>query len=132
MASAIIEDYGANTGGGESGYDLDFLAVSSGIDLTIESGIGDGVILDLNSPNSTLASGTYTWSGTRTDYTLVWAVIFINFDIDLNTGTKVAAIGGTVTVSVNENIYTVDFNLAMSDGKTVTGSYSGPAPVYYI
>ena len=40
------------------------------------------------------------------------------------------AIGGTVTISVNGNTYTVDFNLDMEDGKTVTGSYSGPAPVF--
>ena len=131
LTSAIIRDSGANTGGGESGYNFDFLAASSGVDLTIFSGIGDVVLLDLNSPYSPLDSGTYTWSSTRTDYTLVRAVIGINYDLGLDTGPAVIAIGGTVTVKLDgSTIYTVDFTLAMADGKTVTGSYSGPAPVF--
>ena len=130
LASGGIEDKGANTGPGESGYNLNFMAVSSGVDMIIVSGIGDGVYFALTSPNSTLASGTYTWSNTRTDFTLVDAIIGINLDPD--TGTLVWAIGGTVTVSVNGNIYTVEFTLAMEDGKTVTGNYSGPAPVLEI
>ena len=64
LTSAFIEEYGVNTEPGESGYDLDFIAFSYGM--------SEFVYLDLTSPNSTLASGTYTWSNTRTDFTLAW------------------------------------------------------------
>ena len=130
LASAIIEDYGANTEPGESGYDLDFWVATSGVDLINWTGIGDLVVLDLNSPNSTLAPGTYTWSDTRTDFTLVDSVLIINYNLDTGAGTFVWVIDGTATVSVNGDTYTVEFTLDLIDGKTVTGRYSGPAPVF--
>ncbi len=133
LASAIIEDYGALLGEDESGYDLDFTAGTfeqAFFEDGPPPGIHSIIFLDLISPTPTLASGTYTWSTTRTDFTLFDAMIFLNADFQSGSGTLIRPESGTVTVSVNGDIYTVEFTLILTDGKTVTGRYSGAAPVF--
>jgi hypothetical protein len=59
----------------------------------------------------------------------VFALVAMNFNLDTDTGLALEATGGTVTVSVSGDIYTVEFTLLLEDGKTATGTWSGPAPV---
>ena len=120
LDGAMIEDWGANTEPGESGYNLNFSVFTPG------PGTVSSVFLDLNSPTSTLAPGPYTWSATRTDFTIFVAAVFLNYDFATNAGTIVTTSSGTVTVSVDGGTYTVEFTLD-AGGKTVTGRYSGPA-----
>ncbi|MEE9572030.1 MAG: hypothetical protein V3W20_03175 [Candidatus Neomarinimicrobiota bacterium] len=72
-----------------------------------------------------MASGTYTWSDTQTEFTLNFSEIGINYNFDLGIGTPIMPVDGTVIVSVTEGTYTVEFTLILKDDKTVTGIYSG-------
>lgn len=133
LLSAVIDDWGANSSPDDSGYDLDFSVGTFKQSSWVPGppvGIHSIISLDLNSPNPTLVSGTYTWSDTRTDFTLVDAICMLNADFQVGSVTYDWAIGGTVTLSVDRDKYTVEFTLNMLDGKTVTGRYSGTAQVF--
>jgi hypothetical protein len=122
--SAAIYDYNATNGS----YNLDFEAASSGVNLIEYTGIGNGFWLELFSPNPTLASGTYNYNTNFNPFTFWGAEIYINWDFDAWNGTSVSANGGTINVTVNGDEYIVDFTLMLTDGKTATGNYTGPAP----
>ena len=121
--SAAIYNYGATNGS----YNLDFEAVSSGVDLIEYIGIGNGFWLEFFSPNPTLASGTYNYNTNFNSVTFKGAEIYPNWDFDAWSGTSVSATGGTINVTINANEYIIDFTLTFTDGKTATGSYTGPA-----
>jgi hypothetical protein len=125
--SAIQWDYGAT---GYGSYNLDFEAASAGIDLVEETGIGNGFYFELFSPNTTLASGTYNYNDTIGPFTFDYGEIYLNWDYDAWSGTYVPATGGTVIITVSGTTYTVEFTLSLIDGKTATGNYTGPAPIY--
>ncbi len=126
----IINSYRENTGPGESGYYLDYTVLTSGVDWTTGdwTGTGSGVTIDLNSPTLSLAPGTYSWSDTRTDFTIIGAVVYIDYDFGADAGTAVMVSGGTLTVSVDEDTHTVEFTLT-AGSKTITGRYSRPPTV---
>ena len=126
--SAMLWDYGATNGS----YNLDFEAVSAGVDLMEETGTGNGFLIELFFPNPTPTSGTYTYNTNLDPFTFGYAEIFLPWDYDAWTGTFVPATGGTVNVTVNGTEYTIEFTLTLVDGKTATGSYTGPAPIYLI
>jgi len=93
------------------------------IDITLVDGGGSNFIyLDLNSDQlSVVRVGTYTWSAVRSVFTLVVAVT--------STGILDTAVSGTVTVTQSGSQYSLQWNLTMSSGATVSGNYTGPLQV---
>jgi hypothetical protein len=129
LATAVIERGGENTEPGESGYFISFAAASAGMDIINLTGTGDGIGLDLNSSSYDLVAGTYTWSTTNVENTVVDAMIVINYNLATDEGTAYLAIDATVTVSVSGDTYTVEFTLTLENAKTVTGIWEGSATV---
>jgi len=129
LATAVIERGGENTGPGESGYYVNFAAASSGMDIINLTGTGDGLSLDLNSSSYDLVAGTYTWSTTNVENTVVDAMIVLNYNLATDEGTTHFATTATVTVSVSGDTYTVEFTLTLENAKTVKGIWIGPATV---
>lgn len=107
-------------------YGEDEIYNSWDIDITLFSSYTEdtGIYLDLNSPYSSLASGTYNWSNSgRVAYSIV----------DGGVGTPVneyRATAGSVSVNVTGTIYSINFTLILSNGGTSTGSYTGTLEYY--
>ena len=108
-----LEQWGANGTTPES-YDIDVI-LSDNTETY-------GIYLDLNSDQlAVLSVGTYVWSLSRAVFTLVAANTF--------TGVSDFAVGGTVTVTQSGSQYSLQWNLTMASGATVSGSFTGSLPI---
>jgi len=109
--------------------------VSSGINVPLWTGTGHIVWFDLTSPSTQVAPGTYDWAFTG-GFELWEASISWNYVAETDTGTWLDAddltrnSGDYITISVSGSTYTFEFSLTMTDGKTVTGSYTGPVTIW--
>jgi hypothetical protein len=109
--------------------------VSSGINVPPWTGTGHIVWFDLTSPSTQGEPGTYNWAFTA-GFELWEAAISFDYDADTDLGTWIDAdwalanSGDYITISVNGSTYTFEFSLTMDDGKTVTGSYTGPVTIW--
>ena len=127
LSKGFLEDYGDN---GNGSYDFDVTLVSSGInyDSTNAAFTGSGQVLylDLNSDNmAALSNGTYNFSTTRTAFSLVNAVVVVDFDATAQTGTGVQATGGSVVLTKDGTEYTILVECTIASGDTISGSYEG-------
>ncbi|AZQ43273.1 hypothetical protein [Nonlabens ponticola] len=127
LTQGFIEDYGDN---GNDSYDFDITLLGDGFEVDFDSeeirGKGDAIYLDLNSDDmEDLSDGTYVFAQDRDSFTLVDAAVIIDYDIQEETGTQLAVIGGEVILSKSGNDYDITFDLDTQDRRTVTGSYRG-------
>ena len=117
-----------------SGY-FEVNLVSSGINVAEWTGTGNIVWFDLVSPSTQGAPGTYDWAATG-GYELYDAGISFNYVADTGTGTWLYADDVLVSsvdyisIAVDGSTYTFEFSLTMTDGKTVTGSYTGTVTIW--
>ncbi len=126
ITEGYLEDYGENTG--LDSHDWDVYLVTSGITVGgfVPSGSGNFIYLDLNTTSSDgLVAGTYTYSDERDPFTLVDAIVGADLDFDSGGGDAYEIDGGTVTVSIDGDKATIDFNLDVIGGGAVTGSFTG-------
>ena len=109
--------------------------VSSGINVAEWTGTGNIVWFDLTSPSTQGAPGTYDWAVTG-GYELYDAAISLNYVAGSGTGTwlsaddVLASTADYVSIAVDGSTYTIEFHLTMTDGKTVTGSYTGTVTIW--
>lgn len=113
---------------GEGGFDFDVALTSSTIEFDPSvgyfSGTGDIVVLDLDSPSeNTLEVGTYNFAQDRSEYTMTYAAIGLGIDADYGSGDEIEATAGSVEVRKSGSETVLTFNLTLSDGRTVAGSY---------
>lgn len=126
LEKGFLNDLGSNATGTQT---WQVFLTSSGVDIVNFSykGSGEVVYLDLNNISTdSLVSGTYNWSDTRKNFSMVPDTeIFVDFGFGTSEGTKVLATGGSADVTVNGDEVTIDFTLTLENGKTVTGDFSG-------
>lgn len=125
LTRGFIEDYGSN---GNGSFDFDVTFTSSGITTSNGSLSGEGeiVYIDLNtSSEEGLVAGTYTFSGSRDALTFVDGTIGKNFNVANQSGEIFNVTGGTVDISISGSETTIEFDLTIGNGSTVSGSYKG-------
>jgi hypothetical protein len=127
LSKGFLEDYGDN---GNGSYDFDVTLVSSGINYDSTNaeftGSGQVLYLDLNSDSMAgLSNGTYNFSTARTEFSLLTAVVVVDFDATAMTGTGVQATGGNVVLTKNGTQYTILVECTIASGGTISGSYEG-------
>lgn len=89
-------------------------------------GIGDVVFLGVITSSATsFVPGTFTWSDTGGPNTIEFAEVGVNVDVSGDVEDAFEGTGGTATVALSGDIYTITFSIT-TDGGTVTGSYIGP------
>jgi hypothetical protein len=114
-------------------YSLSFNAFSSGIDVETEKGIGEAIFISIISPTSSLAEGTYTFAAliSTTPFTFDILALLLNYNIETDWGDSYSAVDGTLTVTeVNGSTVSLEFEVTLDDGKTSTGTWSGPVTIY--
>lgn len=99
------------------------------LESTDPSNIWHWVRFTLNSKTgTTLAPGTYLYNGENTldDLTFFFGEVVTNYDISSGEGQQYEAFeSGTVTVARSDSKYTVLFDVTVSGGTKVKGSYTG-------
>lgn len=127
LANGYLSSLGSN---GNGTFDYDIFLTSAGITkggpLGLQ-GMGDYVYLDLNNTSATgLVAGTYNWSNSRTDFSIVpGSATYLNYDFATFSGTQLDATAGTVDVAISGTETTVTFSITVTGGKTVTGEWKG-------
>lgn len=126
VPNGYLIDFGAN---GNATYDWDLYLTSESISkggffgLT---GTGDYIYLDLNVSNPDgLLAGTYNWSATRDDFSVVVGTTALDYNLGTFEGTAIDAVDGTVDISILGITTTITFTLTLADGNTVSGTWSG-------
>lgn len=125
LTKGFLNDVGGNLNGS---HDWDVFLVSSGVDKNGFSltGTGEIIYLDLNTDTSTgLVAGTYNWANQRDPFTIVpGSEVFLDYNLDTFTGTKVAFTAGTADVAIDGTETTITFTVT-ADGKTLSGEWKG-------
>lgn len=128
LSQGILEDYGSNENGS---YDWDITLFSSGFNISNETGEGEYIYMDLNSPEVSLVPGIYNWNDTRVANSLVYGELEIGYDAATGYSQDYSSVnGGTVNITAVGSEYILNFTLYLYNGETVTGSYSGPLTLY--
>ena len=126
IANGFLRDSGPNS---TTTHDWDVFLTTSGITSGATfglTGMGDMIYLDLNCMSDTgLLDGTYNWSSSRDDFTIVDADVYLDYDVLNLLGTILPATAGSVTISSDGSETTVTFNLTFADGKTASGEWKG-------
>lgn len=131
LSEGLTIEYG---GSETSGYNFDLLVFSSGLepDLNTETftGEGDFIYFELWSTSTTgLVAGTYTISTENLPNTFTSNNININYVASTKTSdAEYEASAGTVTIAVDGSTYSINFDLTVTGGKTLTGNYTGTLP----
>jgi hypothetical protein len=77
-----------------------------------------------------LSNGTYNFSTARTAFSLVNAVVVVDFDATAMTGTGIQATGGSVVLTKDGTEYTILVECTIASGDTISGSYQGALPTF--
>jgi hypothetical protein len=123
-------------GDATTGYNFDLLVFSSGLDpdTSNESFTGEGELMyfELWSTSTTgLAAGTYTINPNSIPNACTSNFISINLNGSTGSSdTEYEGSAGTVTIAVDGSTYSIDFDLTVTGGKTLTGNYTGTLPNY--
>ncbi|WP_421765566.1 hypothetical protein [Ekhidna sp.] len=128
LTHAYKEDFGVNENGS---FDVDITLTSKPVDFN--SGTFNDltfVYLDLNtSMQNVLEAGTYTYGLERDEFVMVDGIVGVNVNVDnegnITSGTSFEVTGGTVTVSVESDTYSISFTLTGNDNERATGSFTG-------
>lgn len=126
LSSGFLVEFG---GSSTTGYNFDLYLLSSGLSVSLTdfiTGTGEVLYFELwSSASSGLENGTYTFSNTEAPnkYTTFEALINYNstdqtVDEDVVDGT------GNVTVKVDGQTYTIDFDITTPSGN-IKGNYTG-------
>ncbi|MEL6658316.1 MAG: hypothetical protein AAFN81_11580 [Bacteroidota bacterium] len=126
LAGGFLNNFGQNLNGT---YDWDIFLVTEGITKNGSRFAGEGsyIYLDVNTDSDAgLVAGTYNWSNTRENFTLIpGTVVAIDHNFSTNAGTNLQVGDGTVDIAINGMETTVTFTLTLTDGKTVSGEWTG-------
>lgn len=128
LTHAYIDDFGENDNGS---FDVDITLTSKSVDFESDDISNlSFVYLDLNtSMQNVLEAGTYTYALERDKFVMVDGLVGVNVSADsegnITGGTSFTVAGGTVTVSVSSDIYTISFTLTGEDDERATGSFTG-------
>lgn len=126
LARGFIESYGSN---GNGSFDFDVTLVSSGISLLNNgdySGIGEVIYLDMNtSSEAGLVTGTYTYASSTDTFNFIHANVGKDFHMFTQTGELHNVTDGTIDITTNGGETTIFFDLIISNGSTVSGSFKG-------
>lgn len=120
-----------NFGQGEEGlynFDIDLLSDDFDIDFENEevNGRGEVVYFEMwTSQSSELKEGTYKLSNGENDFGITYAEFAQDFNFSSDEGSFKEATAAEVILSRSENIYSLDYTLSFSDGKTLTGTFEG-------
>jgi len=130
LSQGILEGYGSSYTA-DGSYDWDIILASSGINIINETGTGEYLYIDLNSPEVSLVPGIYTWNYTRVANSLVDGEIGIGYDAYNEIAQDWGSVtGGTVNIISVGSTYELEFTLYLDNGETVTGSYRGQLTLY--
>jgi hypothetical protein len=125
-----LEYYGDWAGSGA--YNFDIILLSDGLTLTQDGMIGYGNLVYVESWSSSTnapSSGTYTYATNYYENTYSTWLFGYNYDSGTDTGTIWNCSGGSMTISQNGNIYTVNVYLTAGEN-TVSIHYEGTMTLY--
>jgi hypothetical protein len=125
LSKGFIKDFGSN---GNGTFDWDVYLTTDGVTVSggLLTGVGNLIYLDLNGMSSTgIESGTYTWSATRENFTIVGATMGIDFNFVSLQGTYESGTSGTATVTQDGTETKIEFSLTFTNGNTVSGQWKG-------
>lgn len=132
-----IESYGVLYTGQD--YNIDLTLISSEFTIMEDNGEiksitgqGNGIYVELFSGiESDIETGTYYFdnnkSGSRGSFD--YAEVYINYNFDTEEGSVYMISDGTITIESIQP-YEISFNLTLSDGSSVNGTYKGALDYY--
>lgn len=116
----------------DEGGEYGIILTSSSISLESSDGddfIGTGNFISLyviSSSSTSFEPGTFTWNTNKAPGTIEDIGVGVNYNLETETGDlELDGTGGTVTVTLSGDIYTVTFTITTGT-KAVTGSFTGP------
>lgn len=139
MVDGIVEDYGHGflfDNGSSPHYNFDFSVFDGEVTL-IENGytsigVSLEVYIELFAPGESFTAGTFSFvnEDTATESDVVGKYIFADASVtvvpDSGSDVDYEAVGGSVTVSGSGTTdYTIEFDLQLEGGTSLTGTYSG-------
>ena len=129
----ISEGYLAYRGETNGSYRFLIVGVSSPIDYEAMTGTGELFLIDIFTPSAKLVAGTYTYlQGAGDPYTFSGLTILLNFEMEIDEGDVYMAEAGTVTITeVSYCTLSLNFEVTLDDGKTATGTWSGPVIILF-
>jgi PKD repeat protein len=130
LSKGYLEYYGDWAGSGT--YNFDITLVSDGLTLTQDgmTGYGNFVYVESwSSTPSTLTTGSYTYGTSYYASTYSTWLFGYDYDAGTDTGTVWNCSGGSMTISINGTIYTIDMDLVAGEN-TVNIHYEGTMTLY--
>lgn len=127
FTQGVVTDFGP----GEEGvynFDIDLLSDDFDIDFENEEINGRGKVLYFEmwtSQASELKEGTYKLSNGESDFGITFADFSEDFSFNLDEGSLKEAVEAEVILNRSGNIYSLEYTLNFSDGKTLTGNFEG-------
>lgn len=130
LHQGFLFDYGTNPDLISRDYDIVLTTQEITYDADLKEMIGTGsfVFFDLNIDGTEqFVPGTFSWAASSGPNTMIgaFAGITCSFESEICSYSSFAD-GGSVTVEVDGNIYTVNFEIDLKDGQTATGYFKGP------
>lgn len=130
LGGGILVDW-KEVNNGSADYDL--VLYSEGIVINQEGqpeNAGSFILFDLNSYSANgFEGGTFTFDNERKPGTISGAFLVTDFNGDPNsTPNAIYLASGTVDVTLNGAVYTVNFTATTIDGAAVSGTYIGELP----
>ena len=128
----LSEGYLAYRGETNGSYRFLIVGVSSPIDYEAMTGTGELFLITLYTPSTKLVTGTYTYLPGSDPYTFSSLTILLNFEMETDEGDVYVAEAGTVTITeVSYCTISLNFEVTLDDGKTATGTWSGPVTILF-
>jgi hypothetical protein len=129
----ITDGYLAYRGETNGSYKFLIAGVSPSIDYEALTGTGELFLIDIYTPSTKLVAGTYTYlQGGGDPHTFGNLTILLNFEMEIDEGDIYMAEAGTVTITeVSYCTISLNFEVTFDDGKTATGTWSGPVTTLF-
>lgn len=134
----ITESVLVNTGTNNDVTDFKLYFTSDGLTTNVNgdfNGKGDYLFLSVrSSENNKLADGTYELNAKNTNaFSIGIGSYAINYVANVVFGERpfTRIVSGTMSVSVQNDVYTITLDLQDENGNAVSGNYNGAITVYY-
>jgi len=112
-------------------YNFDLYLLTSGINVETGTGTGSYLYFEMFTDSSTgLGDGTYDYTDTYASLTFDYAKIYIDYNIETQSGSYAYIYDGTVTISKSGSTYTITIDCVDTNNKTIKGSYTGTLDMY--